>query len=421
MPLRWENIQSFHNSQNNAFEELVCQLARAEDIKGRKEFYRVAAPDGGVEAYCVLENEEEYGWQAKYFSAMGASQWGQLKESFETALKTHPKLTKYIICIPLDRQDPRRPNQEWFMDRWNNKEQEWAEYAQAQNREITFEYWGSSELIDRLSLEKHAGRKLFWFSLEDFSDDWFKQKVEKNVADLSKRYTPELNIELEIADNFAALSRNERFREILQEKLHEFAVQVNKALDRLPRIDFAGQIGLAKSALDQIIHWVSLSQREEFVVIDIAALVKQTRVIKSVLSEYHSYLEETEKKVDSDRYVSHLLYEAQYAVREFSHFLQSPMLELANTPALLLVGPAGIGKSHLLADVALNRIKSGKACILLLGQHFNSDDAPWTQILRNLLRINCNEIQYPCPKGHGFVITPWKGAKLSSRGGKLES
>lgn len=77
MPLRWEDIKTFDNSQNNAFEEIVCQLARDEDIKGKKEFYRVGAPDGGVEAYCVLENGDEYGWQAKYFLSMGNSQWSQ--------------------------------------------------------------------------------------------------------------------------------------------------------------------------------------------------------------------------------------------------------------------------------------------------------------------------------------------------------
>jgi hypothetical protein len=61
MSIEWNNIKSFNNSQNNAFEELVCQLAREEPILDEKEFYRIAASDGGVEAYCVLESGEEYG------------------------------------------------------------------------------------------------------------------------------------------------------------------------------------------------------------------------------------------------------------------------------------------------------------------------------------------------------------------------
>jgi hypothetical protein len=55
LPLNWLNIRSYNNSQNNAFEELVCQLAREEKIQNKASFIRVGAPDGGVEAYCILE------------------------------------------------------------------------------------------------------------------------------------------------------------------------------------------------------------------------------------------------------------------------------------------------------------------------------------------------------------------------------
>ncbi|MCB9776328.1 MAG: hypothetical protein H6750_18655 [Nitrospiraceae bacterium] len=68
-----------------------------------------------------MENGEEYGWQAKYFSSMGNPQWSQLKKSFESALKTHPNLKKYFVCIPLDRQDPANPTKKSFMDQWKKK------------------------------------------------------------------------------------------------------------------------------------------------------------------------------------------------------------------------------------------------------------------------------------------------------------
>jgi len=228
MSIEWQNIKSFNNSQNSAFEELICQLAREEPIADKKEFYRIAAPDGGVEAYCVLENGEEYGWQAKYFSSMGNSQWSQLKESFETALRTHPKLTKYYICIPLDRQDPRRNDQSWFMDKWNEKTQEWIKYANGLGRSITFAYWGSSELIHRLSKEEHAGRRLFWFSKEEFSDKWFQSYIENSIHNLGHRYTPKLNFELDIAKHFDALSRNDRFRDYFKNRLHDLLKNLKK-------------------------------------------------------------------------------------------------------------------------------------------------------------------------------------------------
>lgn len=186
----WLNIRSYNNSQNNAFEELVCQVAREEDIPNKKSFLRLGTPDGGVEAYCSLDNGDEYGWQAKFFSSMDDSQWRQLEKSFKTAFEKHSKLVKFYICIPLDRASPEIPKQKWFMDRWNEKVAEWESYAQSKGRKVEFEYWGSSELLHRLSQERHAGRRYFWFNQTEFSDEWFSEKLNRSIEDLGNRYTP---------------------------------------------------------------------------------------------------------------------------------------------------------------------------------------------------------------------------------------
>lgn len=85
--------------------------------------------------------------------------------------------------------------------------------------------------------------------------------------------------------------------------------------------------------------------------------------------------------------------EALGAIYNFSDFIHGSILRLSNNPTGLLIGPAGIGKSHLLADVVSNQLKGDKFSILLLGQHFTSEESPWTQILKNLLRLDCNENQ----------------------------
>ncbi|MDO9399238.1 MAG: hypothetical protein Q7T79_00915 [bacterium] len=387
MSIEWQNIKSFNDSQNNAFEELICQLAREEPIVDKKEFYRIAAPDGGVEAYCVLESGEEYGWQAKYFSSMGSSQWSQLKDSFETALRTHPNLTKYYVCIPLDRQDPRRNDQSWFMDKWNEKTQEWVKYANDLGRSITFEYWGSSELIHRLSEEKHAGRKLFWFSKEEFSDKWFQSHIKNSIYNLGHRYTPALNFELDIAKHFDALSRNDRFRDYFKNRLHSFLKDF-KSLDK----EFLDQ-DAAKNLINLLDREFEISKKSELLCFDIEAIQKDCKLVINSLHEYQNTLKSQESELSKDtfNYKNFKIKNAYNAIYEFQEFINEATLILANLPIMLLSGEAGIGKSHLLADIASKKINENKSCVLLLGQHFTSEESPWTQILNNLLRIKCNE------------------------------
>ena len=394
LTIEWQNIKSFNNSQNNAFEELICQLAREESIPNRKEFYRIAAPDGGVEAYCILDNGDEYGWQAKYFSSMGTSQWSQLKESFETALLKHPNLTKYYICIPLDRQDPRikkksGENQLWFMDKWNEYTKKWIEYAKTQGRNVTFEYWGSSELVHRLSEEKHAGRRLFWFSKEEFSNAWFKSHVKNSVKNLGHRYTAQLNVELDISKNFDALSRNNDFRTILKDEFH----LLFKALNNL-KVD-ALKDEEVNDAISSLYDQFDISKKTELHLFDISLINTSCNVIQNYLRKYQRSLEENkDSSSDSVKYEIHHIDQALIALYEFKEFSDNPMIKLANKPVMLLSGEPGIGKSHLLADIALNRLNQNKVCLFLLGQHLTSEESPWTQILSNSLRLKCNEHEF---------------------------
>ena len=64
--MNWHDIRPLNGSQNDGFEELVCQLARKENIPNRKQFIRNGKPDAGAECYWVLIDGEEIAWQAKF-------------------------------------------------------------------------------------------------------------------------------------------------------------------------------------------------------------------------------------------------------------------------------------------------------------------------------------------------------------------
>lgn len=76
--------------------------------------------------------------------------------------------------------------------------------------------------------------------------------------------------------------------------------------------------------------------------------------------------------------------EFEYELSNFQVLIHSTTFKLANNPFLLLDGEAGIGKSHLIGDIVSNRINKGYESVFLLGQHFVTEEDPWTQIFKGL-------------------------------------
>ena len=67
--LDFSKIRMHEDSQNSAFEELICQLARLSRPENAKSFIRKegAGGDAGVEYFWRLKDGSEHAWQAKYF------------------------------------------------------------------------------------------------------------------------------------------------------------------------------------------------------------------------------------------------------------------------------------------------------------------------------------------------------------------
>src|SRR3990167_11302256 len=97
------------------------------------------------------------------------------------------------------------------MDKRNEHEAKWKEWAQKKCMAVEFPYWGEHEILERLSREEHRGRYFFWFNKESFSQQWFKNHVDEAVANVGPRYTPELNVELPITCLFDGLGHTPEF------------------------------------------------------------------------------------------------------------------------------------------------------------------------------------------------------------------
>ena len=401
MSINWNNIRPLENSQNEAFEELVCQLARKEDILNKKTFVRKGKPDAGIECFWILNNKDELAWQAKFFtSSIEENQWGQIDKSVKTVLDKHPNLKKYYIAIPNDPPDARIKGQTSMLDKWNDRVTKWKGWASSKGICVEFIPWWSSNLIEKLQKPENVGLKYFWFNKEEFTDEWCKEQTELSIADLGKRYTPKLNVKLKITEIFNGISRDNKFKKKVESLFDDLIIKGNKIIPQIKELD-SGSTAIQRelTTIYNLFSDINFQGVEKLPIDELMNLLKKSADTANHIKNY--YLDEESKlhaKPDKYRYYKKYGYEISH-IRDFEdslhnliRYFNGDTIKLANNPFLLLEGEAGIGKSHLLADIINARNTNKLISLFFLGQHFVTDEDPWTQIFKkNDIRCSVNE------------------------------
>jgi len=222
--------------------------------------------------------------------------------------------------------------------------------------------------------------------------NWFQRQCELSIYDLGKRYTPELNVKLEVSEIFEGIGRTEEFNRKVTKLFDQFLIKGRKVLEKQP------EIKEALESLEKIFNELhKLFQDTEFIGTSLLPTEKFESLLNSaqisVQKIYNYYIAE-ERKLQNEKkdyqYYSKYGYELK-RIREFKHelsnfqnFVHGSSFKLANNPFLLIEGEAGIGKSHLIGDIISRRIKKDHESIFLLGQHFVTEEDPWTQIFKRL-------------------------------------
>ena len=210
-------IKPFKGDQRKGFEELCCQLYSLDPPELAARFIRKGGSgDAGVECYWILNDGSEHGLQAKYFTRFEDAHWGQVDDSVQTALLKHPRLTKYIICIPDNLRDRRATRKNGRKEKrqqksWDEHVLKWIGWAHKKGMEVDFVLWNDFELTIRLTSAdpQYSGRALHWFNKHILTPEWFRNKFEISRDDLHGRYTPECNVELSLMELFHALAWDE--------------------------------------------------------------------------------------------------------------------------------------------------------------------------------------------------------------------
>jgi hypothetical protein len=377
-------------------------LARSETPESAR-FIRKASPDGGVECFCVLEDADEWGWQAKYFTAaLRATQWKQLDDSVKSALETHPHLTRYYVCVPRDRSDGRRQGITTEMQRWAAHAAKWEGWASEQGMTVEFIWWGSSELIERLSKEQHAGRFEFWFGDDRrFGQDWFKNRLAEARQAAGPRYTPEIHVDLPIARKLEMFARTgsamDSIRSLAKDVRRAFAT-IGPYYEKQDRINQDFGLAELRQASDKILEAFRQLDYAPTGPLELPGIVKEIDRATCLVDKSLDALKEIERtsgEADTrsedrpayrsnpiDNWRSHLQY-LQRELRGLRETLEKSR-GFANRSLMIVKGEAGTGKTHLLCDFARRRVHAGLPTVILLGQRFTTTEEPWKQASTHL-------------------------------------
>lgn len=396
----FSEINYFGRGQTDSFEDLLKVLARREKVDDAVEFQPNdgRGGDGGVEALWLLNDGSKVGYQSKFFSSLEDAQWRQMDKSVTQALATHPELVKYIFALPFDLTPNRGPKASGKsqQEKWDDHVTKWKAEAAKLSITLEFELWGATALTDKLMAEANGPLREHWFGEQALDDRWFRNQVSSAALKLDDRFNPDDHVQVSIEDLFDAIVRGPETRRTL-----------NNAIDglmknRVPNIEFTTtEIAPDQDLLQEMqTDWEALTSSKPMV-----QFTPETTWTWAELADVENRLSSNTSKVQRSFYsidkdaqneadkrkvevVSHSLRELRSAVYEIRVTFAGRGLVAEAQQCAFVLGEAGSGKSHVLGQVASERVEQDLPTILVLGQDFG--DAPfWTQF-GQLLGINGN-------------------------------
>ena len=201
---------------------------------------------------------------------------------------------------------------------------------------------------------------------------WFTEQNKKQIKNLGKRYSPERNFPFKDMDYaLASLRRSDGFAPLLKKSISCFQ--------------------------DELCLFIRKNERNP----DYSKVLEEC---KALLVQINGLNGDAKGYLDLKEAIGKLLFKSLKDVSWSSrdvlslHRVGEPLFyELSNqwiqfkiSHTILIVGAAGMGKSHLIGDMVTHRDRRGEPTILLLGQHFTSTSQPLSQI-RDLLDIRCRK------------------------------
>lgn len=404
-------IRSTPRSQRDSFEALAVQLFHSSCNAPPTSLFlslRGDGGDGGVEAYYRTPAGEVWGVQAKYFFQLGSGQLAQIDSSLQVALNNHPTLSKYWIYIPFDLTGRvaggRRGKSE--AERFEAWKRDVEAAAATRGSALAITLCSATEICSQLlRLDQHGGMRSYWFDDSVLTTTQIQHCLDQAMAFAGPRYSSALDVVTSAhfgLDFFGGIRDFQTWREEslvpVLSQLRSLKGWGDKAFDIL---------GEARSlAARQLIDDVFIACNG---VTGIESADSGAAAARLALSSLFPLLSEARDLQEMEFYDKHgrdkdtpafRQFHAEYmcafpagamdAARQWETLAQllqealtSQELGAATTRSLLLVGPAGIGKTHALVSAALRRLHQGGMSLVVFGDDFGNTE-PW-EVLRSKL------------------------------------
>ena len=391
--INFRSLRIHTGSQNMGFEELTRQIVIAENYpEVLKIEHRGPGADGGVEILVQFQDGTAWGWQSKWFvDAFGSNETAQLKKSFRSAFKNFPNLSHYIIAIPRNLSNSAKGNRHSQQKHWDQFVKWVNEFAAKQSKAINIELWDETFFVSRLQLNDshHIGMRHYWFNSEVLSSENISQQLQKSLNQIQDRYSPEFHVDLRISQFMHTLRRSPEYVERVNSFAENFE-EMQKAVQYFtkhqePRISDIGQkLGCELSTIQNIVEKMDFSAIGS---IDLSPLNESLSKFESCdkldqLSNICWEEREAKEKETVGRISgTNRIYAHADALEKFHHLkgqissvskiFHRKIQSLLCSPNLLLLGDAGTGKSHLLADEIKRHTEGGGVGFFIPAQNIH--------------------------------------------------
>lgn len=390
-------------SADDAFEELCCQLAYA-DVADKAGFRRVLGKggDGGVECYWTSAAGEVHGWQAKHIFDLGRA-LTKAAASFTVARGRHPRLSRYVVCLPVDLSGSQGAGGQSQQDRFDAFKAKAEAEALADGQRVVVEPWAAFTIRQRLiASDPSGGHQRYWFDPNHLGEAWFSAHIDDAIRRAGPRYTPKLHHGHVLDETLAALGDTPAWREVVAawaRRARDAATQWSSTMAHSAKGwsgEFPPPAAVHGSDLNTALARLAAALEGDDLVGSEAIAEAATRSAMLCVLDLVTDLEtrfgpgtarsvpfwQRWVEIHAERPADHLrdCDGVHGMLLELVVWLASAAIPANRDRVLLLSGPAGIGKTHGLCDVARSRRSSGLATVLVSGPQFSADGSPWAAL-----------------------------------------